>query len=414
MSNNSEEEIEVIEGVSFTLPREIGMQINTLYDYEQWQVLLLPFSSVSERHPKYPGLWFAYDVFHIFVSIVPQTNNSAIGAGANNNNKVGISFKIVFYPDRISSGKNDKTNVQTEEEGKKLKTSLLKNFKTTFLNLLKQSLQQSQQTRPIHIENLQVEINNYVKNLNIYDELCLLQYSAFGDEFVNSYLRGTLNYYVNDIFARWQQSNQKQITHIFPLTAQLRKLGLYTKQTIPTNNDSWISWLENPNNDEVTKKMQNNTLYISFEDIEKCCKQFAEDLTKIIAGAPKLPFDYVVFRGLTNKPSESEGFEKGFLSTSIDSSIAKKFTRREIDYCCLMIIHVPKDTPFLLIPKSASFRKAEGEVLFPPNTKLEPVSKKRLLFNGIESYEYQMKSSSGGRRRRTKKTKQKRRKTRKA
>lgn len=412
MSNNSEEEIEVLEGVSFTLPREIGMQINTLYDSEQWQVLLLPFSYVKERHPKYPGLWFSYDVFHIFVSIVPETNNSAIGAGANNN-KVGLSFKIVFYPDRILSGKYDKTNVQTEEEGKKLKISLLKNFKTTFLNLLKQSLQQSQQTRPIHIENLQVEINNYVKNLNIYDELCLLQYSAFGDELVNSYLRGTLNYYVNDIFARWQQSNQKQITHIFPLTAQLRKLGLYTKQTIPTNNDSWISWLENPNNDEVTQKMQNNTLYISFEDIEKCCKQFAEDLTKIIAGAPKLPFDYVVFRGLTNKPSESEGFEKGFLSTSIDSSIAKKFTIREIDYCCLMIIHVPKDTPFLLIPKSASFRKAEGEVLFPPNTKLEPLSKKRLVFNGIESYEYQMKYSSGGRRR-TKKTKQKRRKTRKA
>lgn len=372
---------ETIEGYSFESIWELVRALNAIYDSDYWHSRLLPFFIERQMDFKRKSLFGTFDIFTLYISISEEKK---------------IVIEIEFAEEQISNKKYWRTMIQSKQEAVELMPQLLKQFVTNLVNLLKQTTSQK-------IGIVAAEATNYIRNLNSYDALCILQYSAFGDRFVNEYLRGILSKESSSMIQKeWKDSNKHRMTHIFPLTAQLRKLGYSGYKDVPKD---IVPWLENPSADELTKKMQTDPYGVPIDEVSAACKLFAEDIKRIIRAAPILPFDYIVYRGLSRPPILGSGWEKGFLSTSIYVQNAKEFTVSNGMYnCCLIAIQVPKGTPFLLIPKGFSYRRAENEVLFPPNTELEQIVPLPMIMEDTTITIYRIKKLelSGGKRKKQK------------
>jgi hypothetical protein len=367
------------------------------------------------NYPASPfGYYYAYKIFNIVVSLEKEdgTKIKNIRYFADKNIPIVVTEGNRIAIELFITNENATDDAATNEEIKEQGISLLKNFVIAFNELLTS-------TESVKIETIKDDVKGYL--MSIFKavpryELCLYQYSAFGDEIVNAYLRGylfSLNANgvktLNDIITRWKSSGK-----IFPLTAQLHALGfVHPAKPLEITSTRVGDWLENPRNDDVSRLYGSGSKLFTDEQIEEACRLFVEDLNTIIQGAPKLPFDYVVFRGLLGYlPDVNGSWKAGFLSTSISSYVSKTFT---YGMCCFMIINVPKGTPFLLIPQKYSYYTQEVEVLFPPNTQLT-LTNDSLSYKDINSFMYDMKSpvGMGGRRRRqTRKRKGRSRKYRK-
>lgn len=417
---------EYLDGTNYNYMSDIFSPIIRRNDEEYLSVKLLPFEKVSETHPiSRVGHYYRYKYFDIVVSLEREDGTKIRGIRPFKEKNIpivptkGNQIVIELFVQRIGERKEEK---EKEERGIKEGPILLKNFVSAL-----DSLMSSTESRKI--EGIKKESEAYLINLfreKPYYELCLYQYSSHGDEIVNNYLRGNLfnlisnpkeasDTVLNAIIDRWRASGK-----IFPLTSQMHRLGYASvgKPPMQITSINVGEWLGNPEIDEVTKLYRTQGRIPQEDEITAACELFVNDLKTIIQGAPKLPFDYVVFRGLTVDPPKvgELGFvhELGFLSTSIYSSVSKKFTEGTGS---LMIINVPKDIPFLVIPQKYSYFRDEVEVLFPPNTQLTPLEHyDSAEYKHIKCFLYDMKApnTTGGRRKRqTRKRKTRSRKYRK-
>lgn len=119
--------------------------------------------------------------------------------------------------------------------------------------------------------------------------------------------------------------------------------------------------------------------------LENYIRRFQTELENIIRKAPKTPFQFWVYRGISKKDYVVIGSEKrhvfqnnAFMSSSINICRTILFTD---EACCVQQILVPKGVQCLLISLFSSFPD-ENEVLFAPKCWLYPLGKDYISLNG--------------------------------
>lgn len=255
----------------------------------------------------------------------------------------------------------------------------------------------------IDFENLSNEwITNqmkYIESLSPRDIYTIRQYTYNGDRIVNEYLRNNFN---EDIF-------KENIYHnIRVLAYQLYECIINTNNTndyIKTTNKN-----EFKNVEKIITPIQKNPLsftrliklgvlfkngLLNMNIFYKAIEQFKDDIQRIILGAPPLPTELTVFRGVETKFYQQDSINtfylnKGFISTTIDPKIIieKEFMKLNNNlsynyYCCLQKLKLVAETrAIIMFPISRVLN--EYEILLPLDTIYE-------LHNGTSKMYIQQK-----------------------
>jgi hypothetical protein len=182
---------------------------------------------------------------------------------------------------------------------------------------------------------------DYINNMPDNDRSIITFYTKYGDEFVNTFMRGSLaEDKILDILSRASNNATKQY-----LKQHLIAIGSVSNK---------------PNN------------------IIKSMEPYMMKLNSIILAAPPLKHEIKVFRGVRNMKWISNGTytEPGFMSTTIFLPATLQFME---DSCCLLEIRVRAGAPCVFI-SPASKKRGEYEVIFPPGTVLKLLDKTEKYF----------------------------------
>jgi hypothetical protein len=181
----------------------------------------------------------------------------------------------------------------------------------------------------------------YINDMPEDDRRLVTFYTKYGDELVNTFMRAALS--------------QDKLSEILSGAANNA-----TKQYVKNHLIALGAVSNTPSN------------------IIKVMEPYMVKLTSLILAAPPLNYEIKVFRGVRNMKWMSNGTytEPGFMSSTIFLPATLQFME---DACCLLEIRVRAGTRCVFIA-SASKKRGEYEVLFPPGIVLKVVGKSEKYF----------------------------------
>ena len=213
--------------------------------------------------------------------------------------------------------------------------------------------------------------NLYIQTLSLEDKFTVLAYSQGGDQIANAWLLGKPGYY---------QKSQTVENVYYPLFFPIRKIlrGDLSKYVDPSKKvaaDTFkiIAWSDDLSQAyiELSKLLKKSAFKQDLFD--HAIADYVKDLTRIIANAPPVPRDCILWRGVGTRYFSKEGsnifHSETFMSTTYSPFSAQIFTDEEQN-CCIKKILVPKGTHCLwMVP--LSLEPQEHEVLLGPGLKFK-------------------------------------------
>lgn len=218
----------------------------------------------------------------------------------------------------------------------------------------------------------------FLSSLTMRERIILSGYTFQGDRFTNLYLRKdpSLDTYISE----WVPDNNKFLN---PLYYQLldnieefKKDKEYKGYNFHSELNEWI------------KKNKKNKEFVPL--IQRCIKQYTEELLGIFSKAPVLKEETVVFRGSKTyyyKKSNSDIYTNvEFMSTTLSPISALEFIEGD---CCFNIIHLTPETKVIFM-EPVTQTEGEMEIIISPNTNFKIISNKMqrgLRDNDISDYQ---------------------------
>jgi hypothetical protein len=243
------------------------------------------------------------------------------------------------------------------------------------------------------------EVNNYVKTLSTEDVFTVLGYTFHGDQWVNNYMRGLFkqgSFYIG--LGNW---NSTWGSCYMPLFYQCKKIirspdffpDVYihknvTKNPHPPGHSPHSAFKPTDTVSEVLnilmkdKSISNVDFYCALYTIATHLKAefwframeiYIEDLNRIVKSSPPLKKKLVVFRGVKSdyylKGTKDNFYtNKGFVSTTLSTSVALGFSGKEKDAkCCVKRCVVLPGARLLFISGLSKFFN-ETELLMPTDS----------------------------------------------
>jgi len=177
----------------------------------------------------------------------------------------------------------------------------------------------------------------YWKKLDDIDKLILLVYTDYGDFLINTFLsEGVKGISISGIFRKNFDSTINPFFPLFLKKPDIVKI-VYDETSDPDNPNYSFSELRKKILDE---KLPMNDRYIEFKKLfnrygkymlednklEKFMNVYKKNLNRIIDESPKLQTEMLVARGSSTKLRYDDKWTKRFISTTISSTVAKRYT----------------------------------------------------------------------------------------
>lgn len=194
-----------------------------------------------------------------------------------------------------------------------------------------------------------VQQNQYISSLSTYDKWTLFTYTSDGYLLANEYLL-------------YKRVDKSLLYNAFPQYYYL------TNRSLPAFTNNRFSILKSIANVEYTSTDWN---YFDVSDAvaSELVKLYIEDLTRIIANAPRNTNYVKLYRGVVLNASQmpKEAVMNLFMSTSIYLSKAEFFAG---NLCCTYEFYVPPGMPMLYL-QTISLYPSEDEILMIPNVRIK-------------------------------------------
>lgn len=203
------------------------------------------------------------------------------------------------------------------------------------------------------------ECNKYILNLTPTDRQALYSYTLLGDKYVNAYLRETPTIPIDYDLLR---NEMKKFPFVNPLLF-----------TYLHNHNLTQKFLKNPTM-ILFKQYKELILLLPNQQFRYLIECLANNICRILNSAPPLKQSMVLFRGtqtnyyqptIINKPF----INNGFLSATIDYSVALEEFTNVKDRCCLQVITILPGTRLLPLT-GLSYCNDEKEFLINTGSKL--------------------------------------------
>ena len=251
------------------------------------------------------------------------------------------------------------------------------------------------------------EMNDYIVNLSMLDVLTVYGYTFVGDRIVNSYIRSKLNqnafynsleitaspFYMDFILYLKTMKNEDEVFSIINENNKLNDMDTNTLKYLYSQ--SKVIDVNNLN--PFYEREHSIFKHVKYEHWLNIIDSYKLRLRKIIENSPSLPQTMTVFRGVKDRFFEQMTHDNiyrnaGFVSTSLKYDVAKSFSLKTSDKCCIFKIKLLKGTNALLVPGMSAFPK-EVEFLLSDRTNFIVQSYKQNVYEPNNSKICETKSS---------------------